>query len=35
MSKVLLQKVVTDGVDGNLNDFFLSVSNFYIEKDDG
>jgi len=34
VSKVLLQKVITDGVDGNLNDFFLSVSNFYTEKDD-
>ncbi len=34
MSKALLQKVITNGVDGNLNDFFLSVSNFYIEKDD-
>ena len=34
MSKALLQKVITNGVDGNLNDFFLTVSNFYTEKDD-
>ncbi|MFC1965802.1 Eco57I restriction-modification methylase domain-containing protein [Chloroflexota bacterium] len=34
MSKALLQKVITNGADGNLNDFFLSVSNFYTEKDD-
>ena len=34
MSRALLQKVITDGVDGNLNDFFLSVSNYYTEKDD-
>jgi len=34
VSKALLQKVITNGVDGNLNDFFLSVSNFYTEKDD-
>jgi adenine-specific DNA-methyltransferase len=34
MSKALLQSVITAGVDGNLNDFFLSVSNFYTEKDD-
>ena len=34
MSKALLQKVITNGVCGNLNDFFLSVSNFYTEKDD-
>ena len=34
MSKASLLKTITDGVDGNLNDFFLSVSNFYTEKDD-
>ncbi len=34
MSKALLQKVITSGVDENLNDFLLSVSNFYTEKDD-
>jgi len=34
MSKALLQKVITNSVDGNLNDFFLSASNFYTEKDD-
>lgn len=34
MSKTLLQKVIDNGVDGNLNAFFLSVSNFYTEKDD-
>jgi len=34
MSKELLQRVITNGVDGNLNDFLLSVSNLYTDKDD-
>jgi len=34
MSKELLQKVIDEGVEGNLNAFFYDVSNYYTEMDE-
>ena len=34
MSTELLKTVIKDGVEGNLNDFFLEASNDYHEIDD-
>ncbi len=35
MSKELLQKVIDKGVEGYLNEFFLDVSKYYTEMEDG